>query len=58
MIKFLYSIAGALLLGVICAWKEGGWLDKIICKAGTIISCVPEFWLALVLISVLCCCIV
>ena len=33
-------------------------LDKIICKAGTIISCVPEFWLALVLIPVLCCCIV
>ena len=38
---FLIIFAGALLLGVICAWKEGGWLDKIICKAGTIISCVP-----------------
>lgn len=49
---FLIIFAGALLLGVICAWKEGGWLDKIICKAGTIISCVPEFWLALVLILV------
>ena len=35
---FLIIFAGALLLGVICAWKEGGWLDKIICKAGTIIS--------------------
>ena len=49
---FLIIFAGALLMGVICAWKEGGWLDKIICKAGTIISCVPEFWLALVLILV------
>ena len=26
---FLIIFAGALLLGVICAWKEGGWLDKI-----------------------------
>ena len=38
--------------GISCAWKEGGWTDRMICKVGTVISCVPEFWLALVLILV------
>ena len=40
----------ALLLGLVCAWREDSWLDKIISKAGTVLSCVPEFWLSLVLI--------
>ena len=51
-IGFLIIFVGALFLGVLCAWKEGGWLDRIICKVGTVLSCVPEFWLALVLILV------
>lgn len=44
--------SGALALGMLCAWNEGRWLDRIICKAGTIVSCIPEFWLSLVLILV------
>lgn len=51
-VGFLLIFIGSLLLGCICAWKEGGWLDRVICKVGTILSCVPEFWLALVLILV------
>lgn len=51
-IGFLIIFIGALLLGCICAWKEGEWIDRIICKVGTILSCVPEFWLALVLILI------
>lgn len=27
-------------------------LDRLICKTGTIISCIPEFWLALVLVFI------
>ena len=49
---FLIIFFGSLLLGIVCAWKEGGWTDRMICKVGTVISCVPEFWLALVLILV------
>lgn len=40
----------ALLLGLLCAWHEDKTLDRIVCKAGTVLSCIPEFWLSLVLI--------
>ncbi len=51
-IGFAVIFAGALALGAICVWNEGKWLDRIICKAGTVVSCIPEFWLSLVLILV------
>lgn len=47
---FVIIFAGALLLGVLCAWFEESILDRLICKIGTVTSCVPEFWFALVLI--------
>lgn len=49
---FLVTFLGALGLGVLCAWQEDRWPDKLLCKGGTILSCIPEFWLALVLILV------
>ena len=51
-IGFLLIFTGALALGAACAWNEGRLLDRFICKIGTIISCIPEFWLSLVLILV------
>lgn len=51
-IGFVLIFAGALALGALCAWNEGKLLDRFICKAGTIVSCIPEFWLSLVLILV------
>lgn len=51
-IGFILIFAGALGLGILCAWKEDGWLDKSICKVGTITSCIPEFWLSLMLILI------
>ena len=42
----------ALLLGMFCAWFEDRWPDKLLCKIGTITSCIPEFWLSLILILV------
>lgn len=47
---FLLIFGGSLLLGVLCAWYEDRPLDRIICRVGTITSCIPEFWLSLVLI--------
>lgn len=51
-IGFLLIFTLALLLGILCAWKEDTWLDRIICKVGTITGCIPEFWLSLLLILV------
>ena len=51
-IGFILTFLGALGLGILCAWYEDRWPDKILCKGGTLLSCIPEFWLSLVLILV------
>ena len=51
-IGFILTFIGALGLGILCAWNEERWIDKILCKGGTMLSCIPEFWLALLLILV------
>ena len=51
-ISFVLVFVLALGLGVLCVWYEGGWIDRLICKVGTVISCIPEFWLSLVLILI------
>ena len=51
-IGFVLTFAGALLLGLLCAWHEDRWADRILCKVGTVLSCIPEFWLSLLLILV------
>ena len=45
-IGFIVMFAGALLLGILCAWYENRMADRILCKLGTISSCIPEFWMA------------
>ncbi len=49
-ISCLLTFSLALVLGVLCAWFEDRWVDRLLCKAGTLVSCIPEFWLSLVLI--------
>ena len=51
-VGFVLIFVLAFGLGILCAWHEEKWLDKLICKVGTIISCIPEFWLSLVLILI------
>lgn len=51
-IGFILTFLGALGLGVLCAWYEDKWPDRLLCKGGTLLSCIPEFWLSLVLILV------
>ncbi len=51
-IGFILTFIGALGLGILCAWHEDKWLDKLLCKGGTFLSCIPEFWLCLLLIMV------
>lgn len=51
-IGFILIFTGSLLLGIFCAWHEERWIDRILCRLGTISSCIPEFWLSLVLILI------
>ena len=49
---YLLIFAGSLLLGILCAWQEDRLPDRVICKIGTVSSCIPEFWLSLILILI------
>ncbi|MDO5400020.1 MAG: ABC transporter permease [Eubacteriales bacterium] len=49
---FVLTFVLALGLGTLCAWFEDRWPDRLICRVGTFSSCIPEFWLSLVLILV------
>lgn len=51
-IGFILVFALSLLLGILCARFEDRPLDKSICKFGTITSCIPEFWMSLMLILI------
>lgn len=51
-IGFVLTFIGALGLGVLCAWNEDKWPDKLLCKGGTLLTCIPEFWLCLLLIMI------
>ena len=47
---FVLTFSLALLLGVLCARLEDCLPDRILCRLGTFSSCIPEFWLSLVLL--------
>lgn len=49
---FVLVFSLALGLGLFCAWQEGRWPDRLLCRLGTVTSCIPEFWLSLVLLLV------
>lgn len=51
-IGFVLTFVLSFFLGLFCAWHEDKPLDRILCKIGTVTGCIPEFWLALILILV------
>ena len=51
-VGFVLIFVLALLIGIWCAWNEERLIDRAICKIGTVTSCIPEFWLSLVLILI------
>jgi peptide/nickel transport system permease protein len=51
-LSFVLTFLLALLLGIFCAEHEDKLIDKVICKVGTITTCVPTFWVSLVLILI------
>lgn len=51
-IGFVLIFGLAMALGILCAWYEDRLPDRIICQIGTVTSCIPEFWLSLLLILI------
>ena len=51
-VGFVLIFILALLLGVWCAWYEDRLPDRIVCRIGTVTSCIPEFWMSLLLILI------
>ncbi len=51
-IGFVLIFTGALAVGILCVWFENRWPDFLLCKLGTLVSCIPEFWFSLVLIFI------
>ena len=49
---FVLIFALALFLGLFCAWREDRLADRIVCRIGTVTSCIPEFWLSLLLLLI------
>ena len=49
VLSYVILFIGALLLGLLCAWNENKFADRLIVRLGTITSCIPEFWMALIL---------
>lgn len=49
---FVIIFALAIFLGLFCAWREDKRTDRLVCGIGTITSCIPDFWLSLLLILV------
>lgn len=48
----LLTIVLALFVGVILAEYEDSFMDRVVCKLGTIQSCIPDFFLSLLFIGV------
>jgi peptide/nickel transport system permease protein len=42
-----FSFALGTLLGVLAAWRRGGWLDSLLPPALTLLGALPYFWLAM-----------
>jgi peptide/nickel transport system permease protein len=47
----LISVLVGTVLGVVVGWRRGSWLDSLV-PATTVLSAVPYFWLALLLVAV------
>lgn len=51
-IGFILTVLLSTALGIFCAWNEDRLTDRILCKVGTVISCIPQFWMSMILILV------
>lgn len=53
-IGYILIFVSALGLGILCAWYEDKWPDRVLCRLGTLSCCIPEFWFSMVMILIFC----
>lgn len=51
-LAYVLTFSLALLLGIFCTLHEDKFIDRVICKVGIVTSCIPSFWVSLVLIMI------
>ena len=51
-VSYVLVFGLAVLLAIVCTLYEDSWLDKAICRIGTLIFYLPTFWLGLLLILI------
>jgi peptide/nickel transport system permease protein len=51
-IATVLAVLSGIVLGVLVGWRRGSWLDSLV-PATTVLSAVPYFWLALILVALL-----
>ena len=49
---YIFTFLLAFLLAIFCVYYEQSLLDRFLCKVGTIFTCIPSFWLALLFILI------
>lgn len=47
--SMVISVFFGVLIGAFCAWKRGGWPDRLLMNASTITTAVPSFFIALLM---------
>jgi peptide/nickel transport system permease protein len=50
-VSVVISFALGTLLGVVAAWRRGGWLDSTLPAALTLLGALPYFWLAMLALA-------
>lgn len=46
---YMLVFSGAIFIAILCARFEDAWIDKLICRIGTICFYIPTFWLGVIL---------
>ncbi|EAV7629867.1 ABC transporter permease [Salmonella enterica] len=49
---YILVFLGAVVIALLCARFEDTWLDRLICRIGTISFYVPTFWLGIILVLI------
>ena len=49
---YIFTFLLAFLLAIFCVYYEQSLLERFLCKVGTIFTCIPSFWLALLFILI------
>lgn len=52
VLAVVLAVLFALVFGVLAAWREGSWIDRIISGVAAVLHATPDFWLGLIFIQI------